>query len=51
MTKCTTPIDPNSIVIPKKPANKSASEHRKITKPIMEVSSSCEIFLDHFHVI
>lgn len=36
MTKCTTPIDPNSIIIPKKPANKSASEHRKITKPIME---------------
>jgi len=36
MTKCAAPVDPNSIVIPKKPANKSASEHRKITKPIME---------------
>jgi len=36
MTKLTIPIDPESIIIPKKPANKSASEHRKITKPIME---------------
>jgi len=36
MTKLTIAVDPESIMIPKKPANKSASEHRKITKPIME---------------
>lgn len=36
MTKLAIKVDPESIVIPKKPANKSASEHRKITKPIME---------------
>ena len=59
MTKCSPPIDPNSIVIPKKPANKSASEHRKITKPIMEkrrrarINHSLEqlkqILIENFH--
>lgn len=32
----TASIDPRSIEIPKRPAHKSASEHRKATKPIME---------------
>ena len=59
MTKCSPPVDPNSIVIPKKPANKSASEHRKITKPIMEkrrrarINHSLEqlkqILIENFH--
>ncbi|XP_053213982.1 transcription factor HES-4-A-like [Panonychus citri] len=31
-----TRVDPLSIEIPKKPPNKSASEHRRATKPIME---------------
>ncbi|XP_074600733.1 uncharacterized protein LOC141854812 [Brevipalpus obovatus] len=31
-----TRTDPNAIEVPKKPPNKSASEHRKATKPIME---------------
>lgn len=31
-----TAVDPRSIEIPKRPAHKSASEHRKATKPIME---------------
>jgi hairy and enhancer of split protein 1 len=37
MTKMSpTSVDPRSIEIPKRPAHKSASEHRKATKPIME---------------